>query len=51
MSAVVPSCEIIPASGGIVVGSTTDTTFGPLCSSVTSAFSPAGSSEIGVAWR
>ncbi len=31
ISAVVPSWEIIPASGGMVVGSTTDTTFGPPC--------------------
>ena len=45
ISAVVPSWEIIPASGGMAVGSTTETTFGPPWSWATTAVTPLGSSR------
>ena len=51
INAVNPSCEIIPASGGMASGSATDTTRGPVASSASSARRPAGSAAIGVPWR
>ena len=42
---------VIPASGGIDSGSATDSTFGPSPSAATTAWSPAGSSAIGVDCR
>ena len=50
MSAVRPSREIRPVSGGTESGSTTPVERGALPSFVTSASRPLGSSAIGVAW-